>query len=255
MSSEIACLHRFHEQFKAPGAGEDLLPSWPEAEEICCSVTYTEYILTLLWADGVNRTPALLFTYNPDLDPDGRNKAQVAALCAELRLSRIFYKKSKKTYYAEDTDMVYTALETYKRTVSWSDVHMMHDAGNVFMVEDGDIFDDGWAKKIAVYEPCCHSELSPNDNSYHGIVKNNWRNHRQKYETEAEQTLYLLHLCDKVAARTVAAQFTRNFLLDKNDWRFKDVEQMLKPNKTLTKEQLRHHKACERAYKRYKEAH
>lgn len=43
-------------------------------------VTYTECILTLLWADGVNRTPALLFTYNPDLDPDGRNKAQVAAL-------------------------------------------------------------------------------------------------------------------------------------------------------------------------------
>jgi hypothetical protein len=36
-------------------------------------VTYTDCFLTLLWADGVNRTPTLLFTYNPDLDPDGRN--------------------------------------------------------------------------------------------------------------------------------------------------------------------------------------
>jgi transposase len=216
-------------------------------------ITYTDCFLTLLWADGVNRTPTLLFTYNPDLDPDGRNKERVAALCAELGLSpdRIFYKNKKKTYYAEGSGMVFTALQKYKRTVKWKEVHMMHDAGNVFKVAGEDIFDDGWAAKVAVSASCCHGDLSPNDNSYHGIVKNKWINHRQKYDSEADQSLFLLHLCDKVEPRTIAAQFTRNFLLDKNNLRMSDVEKMLKPNKALTEDQLRHDKTCERAYKRF----
>jgi hypothetical protein len=147
--------------------------------------------------------------------------------------------------------MVYTALQKYKTKVTWKEVHMMHDAGNVFKVEGEDVFDDSWAAEVAVYEPCCHGDLSPNDNSYHGIVKNKWINHRQKYETEAEQSLFLLHLCDKVEARTIATQFTRNFLLDKDDLHLEDVEKILKPNKALTEEQLRHHKSCFRAYRRF----
>lgn len=217
-------------------------------------VKYTDCYLTLLWADGVNRTPALLFTYNPDLDPDGPNADKVLEWCLELGLTpdRIYYKKSKKTYYAEDTDMVSTVLDKYKRIVPWAQVHMMHDAGNSFYVNESDVFDDGWCSQVAVYEPTCHGELSPNDNSFHGIVKNEWKHRREKHKGEAKQALYLLHLCDKVEKRTVAAQFTRNFLLDKRNLQFKHVEILLKPNKKLTEEQLRHHSACSEAYKRYK---
>lgn len=198
--------------------------------------------------------PALLFTYNPDLDPDGPNADKVLEWCLELGLTpdRIYYKKSKKTYYAEDTDMVSTVLDKYKRIVPWAQVHMMHDAGNSFYVNESDVFDDGWCSQVAVYEPTCHGELSPNDNSFHGIVKNEWKHRREKHKGEAKQALYLLHLCDKVEKRTVAAQFTRNFLLDKRNLQFKHVEILLKPNKKLTEEQLRHHSACSEAYKRYK---
>jgi hypothetical protein len=217
------------------------------------AVVFTDCFLTILWADGINRTPTLLFTHNPDLDPDGRNAGGVAAQRAQLGLTpdRVFYKKSKKIVYAEDSDMVFTVLQTNKRAVAWKEVHLMHDAGNPFRVEGVYIFDDSRASEVAVSEPCCHGDLSPNGNSYHGIVKKDRINHRQKYESEAEQSLFLLHLCDKVAAGTIAAQFTRNFLLDVNNIRFKDVEKMLKPNKALTEEQLRNHKTCDRAYKRF----
>jgi len=148
--------------------------------------------------------------------------------------------------------MVFTALQKYKGSVKWDTVHNLRDAGSVFKKDGVDIFTDGWSKKAAVYEPICHGELSPNDNSFHAIAKNIWQSKRQKFRTEAQQALYLLHLCDKVESKTVSAQFTRNLQLDKKKLSYKDVEAILRPNKALKKDEIKQLNSCRARYQKWK---
>ena len=80
---------------------------------------YTNCILTCLWADGVNRTPAMLFTYNAafrcDRRPTARRAAQVKCLDECLRKyavapERVRYvgqeKKETQTYVNENPGLL-----------------------------------------------------------------------------------------------------------------------------------------------------
>lgn len=217
-------------------------------------IKYTNCYLSVLWADGVNRTPVLLFTYNSDLNPLGKNRESVLKWCQEFGISpaRIFYKKSQKLYYAEDTDMVFSMLQKYDEKIEWKNVHMLRDAGNVFKKKGHDIFEDGWSEEVIVYESICHGELSPNDNSFHASVKTKWRVHRGQYRTEAQQDLYLLSLCDKVPPKEVTVYFDRNLRLNGQSLSFKAIEEMLKPAKAKKKDEIRDWNAARAAFLKWK---
>ena len=85
--------------------------------------SHTDHLFEGLWADGTNRTPALLFTHNPkfDLSRSGRAKwssdrHHLLRVLADHRIdqSRIIYEHSDKHYYAASADMVRVFFGRYR---------------------------------------------------------------------------------------------------------------------------------------------
>ena len=66
---------------------------------------YTNCIITVVWADGINRTPPMLFTYNPEFRRDRHPTARRAALIRhfddclkeyDIDVKRASFKKARK---------------------------------------------------------------------------------------------------------------------------------------------------------------
>lgn len=138
--------------------------------------TYTNCIITCVWADGKNRTPAMLFTYNQkfrrDRNPTKKRKAELVYLdkCltrCEIDADRIVYvgeeKGEDRTFVAESADLVRRFFETYKYEVK-KDCTVLSDNGNAFKDNGVDIFNVLGFKQHHCYPAAVHQYLSPNDN-------------------------------------------------------------------------------------------
>jgi len=62
------------------------------------SYKWTDSFKVGLWGDGMNKTPALLFTYNPDFDPEGARADEIFQICESLAVKRdrIYWERHKK---------------------------------------------------------------------------------------------------------------------------------------------------------------
>ena len=108
---------------------------------------YTNQVFVGLWADGINRTPALLFTHNPkfDLSRTGtRRRADEQAKLLDVLAkygvdpSRIIYEKSQKYYYAESHHMVSAFLDHYKDEIEHPEsISVFSDDGRCYAVPGG----------------------------------------------------------------------------------------------------------------------
>jgi hypothetical protein len=178
-------------------------------------IIYTDTILNCVWYDGVNRTPALLFTYNPALDPDGANREQVFYWCEvyDIDPKRIHYTYSEdKVYCAEQAAQVSTFMRYYD---CWRGVHTLSDAGASFKVNGEPCFPYYTNSEHRTYAPDVHGELSPNDNKIHPDAKNDWRKERSMEGDEVQDTLALLRMLDIVPGGSITSFFDRNFQLRK----------------------------------------
>ena len=178
---------------------------------------YTNSIVTMISADGVNHTSCVLYTFNPKFAPtqkktprgDEIRAAFVEALArygiAEVR---IYYLKSGKHYRAE-------CPEIYEHFLSWyqvtRDACIFHDNGNAYKRGKTSIFETMGYKNHVTYPSEVHPYLSPNDNSLHGC-KSTWRRDYFKLDDDVSSSLRLMQLIDEDATKNSKYYFDRNIL-------------------------------------------
>ena len=88
---------------------------------------YTNCIVTVVWADGINRTPPMLFTYNPEFRRDRNPTARRIALVQHVEdclkensidIQRIVYvgkgKRESRSYVSESPALLRIFFDRYK---------------------------------------------------------------------------------------------------------------------------------------------
>lgn len=183
-------------------------------------VNYTNCIITCIWADGENRTPAVLFTHNPkfrkwDTITTNRAKnAQELALCLvkySIDRPRIVYIKpsstGSKTYVKESPELLRKFFSIYqlphKKTI-------FSDKGNAFVDNQSDVLTELGFENHRTYPPPVHHCLSPNDNMLHGAAKKIWREKCKSFEDDLDASCLLLNLLDQQTILHSKTWFDRN---------------------------------------------
>lgn len=226
------------------------LPAPKMAEKM---ITYTACIVTFLWSDGINRTPALAFVYNDALflqpkltENTHRKRANLRhhkSVLEELGLDgkRIIVlekpppdEKGSRTFVRESMHLLKNFIEYY-----WDEFQDKNDL--VVYSDNGSALFHRYEKKSPA-EPvlekeynitqrrlpsAVHEYLSPNDNKFHGIVKAQWRSDPRVYSDDSRAVASFLHLCDQVSKDTVENMFIKNFKLDGGQVTKEDVEDIV----------------------------
>ncbi len=183
---------------------------------------FTNCIVTVVWSDGVNRTPPALFTFNGKfrLDRAGRQtwiqereKLVNALVRFGIDAKRIVYigaaKNETRLYASESAELPGRFFALYPlppNGVVFSDNGKSFFPGGVTALESL-----GFAKHVAYPAPV-HPHLSPNDNRLHGTAKARWRNSGVDFEDDVESSLLLLSHLDVELAAHGAMWFRRNIL-------------------------------------------
>lgn len=188
---------------------------------IACS-QFTNCIVTVVWSDGVNRTPAALFTFNGKfrLDRVGRNawvqerdKLEEALVRYGIEAKRVIYigaeKNEARTYVSESADLLRRFFALYhvrRKEVVFS------DNGTAFFPGGASVLEAlGFTKHVAYPAPV-HQHLSPNDNRLHGAAKAKWRNSGVDFKDDVESSLGLLNHLDADLEAHGATWFQQNIL-------------------------------------------
>lgn len=183
---------------------------------------FTNCIITVIWSDGVNRTPPVLFTFNGKfrLDRVGRKawvqekeKLVNALKRFGINAKRVIYigteKKETRIYASESTDLLRRFFALYQippNVVAFSDNGKSFFPGGVSVLESL-----GFAKHVSYPAPV-HQHLSPNDNRLHGTAKARWRNSGVDFKDDVESSLLLLSHLDVDLADNGETWFKQNIL-------------------------------------------
>jgi len=184
--------------------------------------SYTNCIVTVVWADGMNKTPPMLFTYNPGFRRDRNPTARRAVLvqhfdsCLKERdidAKRIVYVGNKqaesRSYVTESPALLKIFFERYpipKRAVIFSDLgRSFVDQGKSFLLALG-------FQKHICYPAAVHQYLSPNDNRLHGTAKKVWREAGLDYKDDVKSSIFLLHCLDIDIQAQSKMWFDRNMI-------------------------------------------
>lgn len=183
---------------------------------------FTNCIVTVVWSDGVNRTPPVLFTFNGKfrLDRVGRKvwlleKDKLVNALARFSINekRVIYigdeKHETRIYASESADLLRRFFELYQvppNVVVFSDNGRSFFPGGVSVLESL-----GFAKHVAYPAPV-HQHLSPNDNRLHGTAKGKWRNSGVDFKDDVESSLLLLSHLDAELVAHGTTWFKRNIL-------------------------------------------
>ena len=184
---------------------------------------YTDCIVTVLWADGVMRTPPVLFTYNPKFMKNNittpRRKAihtKYLDLLSQFALDdcQIVHLEGSRQYVPESSDLVqqyFTIFPIPPGSVIFS------DQGNAFFKDRRPVLLDCGASLTFTYPPVVHQYLSPNDNHHHGSAKAKWRSKIAETgwgkDDSLETSLCLLSFLSHVDSDEISGYFTKNFFL------------------------------------------
>ena len=182
---------------------------------------YTNCIVTCVWADGVNRTPAVLFTYNPLFRRDRKSTPRRAdaekhlmGVLAEFHVDerRVIYagavKGETRKYCAESHDLIKRFLDIYPDLPK--NIQIFSDVGNCFFENGEDVFLQRGFENHAIYEPIFHHFISPNDNNLHGTAKQLWRKMFKNFSDDVRCSVALLACLDKANVH-VAGYFAESF--------------------------------------------
>ena len=168
---------------------------------------YTNCILTCVWRDGINRTPSVLFTFNPAFRTDrketkirsaGREKLQNALDTFGIAANRIVYvgaqKGESRKYVPEQPQLVRRFFGLYGVR---KDTHLLSDRGHSFKENGESVLTKLGFKAHRTYPPPVHQYLSPNDNKLHGTAKAVWKEKCKAFDDDVESCCMLLSLLDQ----------------------------------------------------------
>jgi transposase len=130
--------------------------------------SYTNLIVWVVWADGVNRTPALLFTGDPALIGCGQGWEHLPDILKQYHIKEdCIVAVPGKTYVGENNAVIKAFLDRYPVL---RDKLLVSDAGNAYKKKETDIIVE-WGAKHAVFTPAVHQHESVLDNHCFGILK------------------------------------------------------------------------------------
>ena len=216
--------------------------------------SYTNCIITCIWADGVNRTPCMMFTTNPTFqtgrNPTKRRDALVAHLKEMQELygiasSRIKWlpKTAKRKYMVpEAAYLVRIFFEHYGVPPR---CFIFSDGGNSFKEKETDVLLSLGFEKHYKYPSASHPFLSPNDNDLHGAAKVPWRLNVRDFSDDVMATLCLMNYLDHETEEHSSKNFQRNMLSLKEE----DVPALVK---AVGKTNSGYHQECLRAFRIFK---
>ena len=183
---------------------------------------FTNCIVTVVWSDGVNRTPPVLFTFNGKFRlarvgrkawVQERDKLVNALARFGIHEKRVIYmgaaKNETRLYASESAGLLSRFFALYpipRHVVVFSDKGKSFFPGGVSVLEPL-----GFAKHVPYPAPV-HQHLSPNDNRLHGTAKARWRNSGVDFKDDVESSLLLLSHLDVDLAAHGATWFKRNLL-------------------------------------------
>lgn len=169
--------------------------------------SYTNCIVTCIWADGCNRTPSILYTYNQKFRTDRKQtekrKVQVEHLTSTLKKyninkSRVIYfgkqAKENRNYVSESPAIIRSFFQHHEVQ---SNCTVLSDEGGAFYEGSEDILLGLGFNKHITYPSVVHQFLSPNDNRFHGSAKQIWRSMQVDYKDDVESSIALLHCLDQ----------------------------------------------------------
>ena len=245
----------------------------PESTNV--APTYTNCIVTMLWEDGYDRTPALLFTYNKALKLDVRPKSnrygwqenfdRGKELCEhfDIDASRIIYLPpglnkdgKKKQYVGESKEVLRAFLSHYEEEIDEiEDLVVMADGGGSFTVQ----LEEGGSESILTSEysiahhvtmpSAIHQLLSVNDNKFHGVAKKQWRAECKDFSDDPYSSLMLLDKLDGVDPEHIERWFERNFMLNGGKVTLDHFRTLLSEGDATRHEFFRH---CLKQYREHK---
>jgi transposase len=248
--------------FSFTGHRKDLRSSWSpvggaQPKSGMAVSSYTNCVITCVWADGKNRTPAMLFTYDQrfrrERSPTEKRKADMAYLdeCLtryKIDAERIVYvgneKSEHRKYVAESPDLVRRFFETYG---VGKDCIVLSDNGNAFKDDGVDIFDVLGFKQHRGYPAAVHQYLSPNDNRLHGAAKKAWTESLVDFSDNVLACCYLLNLLD-CCNKDVRKWFDTNLQLKEEEPTLEKIEALIKGERVSESEYF---KACLREYRTF----
>jgi len=183
---------------------------------------FTNCIITCIWADGINRTPSVLYTYNQDfrLDrpPTARRDAQLEKMIKclshfDISPQRVIYigdeKSERRTYASESPRLLRLFFENFHIPPNCT---VLSDNGGSFLEDSVDVLKSIGFTTHLPYPAVVHQFLSPNDNKFHGVAKQKWRNLGLDYSDDVTSSVALLHCLDESHV-SVVSWFERNLQL------------------------------------------
>ena len=199
---------------------------------------YTNCILSVVWADGVDRTPAVLFTYNPcfrqDRRPTEQHEQQIEDLywatydwqIDERRVQVVEPPKGKnKSMVAESSDLVRRFFSLYKVDPS---AVILSDNGRSFKSKSQDVFKElGFAAHLT-FPPPVHQYLSPQDHGVFGPAKAAWKARITDWSDDIVASISLLGLIDLYSKRA-REYFVKNLLIRHEPLRRDQVQRLIEP--------------------------
>jgi transposase len=184
--------------------------------------TYTNCIVTVVWADGINRTPPMLFTYNAAFRHDRKRTQRRDDLREHLdaclqrygitpdRIKSVGKDKYEREHYVtESPKLLRLFFEKYKVPPG---VTVFSDNGNSFFENGESVLHKLGFKTHICYPANVHQYLSPNDNRLHGTSKQTWRNSGINYSDDVDSCLRLLSYLDRDIVKHSKHWFERNML-------------------------------------------
>lgn len=226
--------------------------------------------MTLLWADGVNRTPPMCFTHDSsfktrqyyvshgkNLAPKLRRTAILMHLEDELAKSivdpdDIVWLESGKQYCKETRGIIKHFME---RQISLGRIPVgsliFSDQGGAFMSGGPPILSTFEGISTAQYIPSIHHFLSPNDNKFHGVAKKIWRGSTMDRTDDIACTISLMNTLNTISEESVKGWFQKNFFIGDEDYSLEDCEAIVTKNFSKYIEKDEHFRSCVQAYFRH----
>lgn len=234
---------------------------------------HTNCIVTMIWADGVNRTPPMMFSCNPAFQTEkewltprkGRKRNMTAKrkamLSHKLAVQKEFGIQDCQIHYLDLGDMTYCKesaeivrifFNTYKDNIP-SKSAVFHDAGNAFSKVKDEITAANIVDRFVEYPPCVHEILSPNDNNLHGACKAIWRNGPYYMKDDVHSTLYFVHLLSNFKSELVVKYFNINFglspeIIVNREW----CRTQVSVGKSVKSGRIERFQYCRKMYEEYK---
>lgn len=183
---------------------------------------YTNTIITCIWADGKNRTPPILFTYNPAFKLGVRkSKIQEEKYNRLIELLGHYEIGSKRVVYLENNNneskhFVSESPELlrlfFQRCKVKKNCLILSDNGNAFYEKGESVLLKIGFDIHRTYPAAVHQWLSPNDNHLHGSSKASWRQSDVNFKDDVSSSLMLLNHLDSDIISYSKHWFNRNMI-------------------------------------------